>query len=245
MWRVEHLDEVDSTNTWLGVRARAGAVEGLVVFADFQTAGRGRRDRQWASAPGSSLLCSILLRPPLGADQLQLAVAAVALAIRAALVRLCGLRPQLKWPNDLVVGRAKLAGLLAEMVATDDGWAVVVGCGINLSARPDLTAATCVLEAAGVNLSARALLDIVLEELEGRREHLESDGGRTLLRAEYDGALVTRGQLVRVETPDHYYVGVAEGVDANGQLVVEVDGVSMTFSAGDVVHLRMPVGDAP
>ena len=106
VWRIEHFDVIDSTNTWVGERALEGAPEGLVAVADFQSAGRGRLDRRWESPPSASLLCSILLRPDVAPDQLQLVVACVALAARAALVRLCGVRPALKWPNDLIVGDA-------------------------------------------------------------------------------------------------------------------------------------------
>ena len=124
-----------------------GAPEGLVALADFQTAGRGRLDRRWESPPGASLLCSILLRAPVAPDELQLVVAAVALSARAAIVRLSGVRPDLKWPNDLIVGDAKLAGLLAEIVSSGDGLAAVVGIGVNLTYDgPDDVDATSVLE---------------------------------------------------------------------------------------------------
>jgi BirA family transcriptional regulator, biotin operon repressor / biotin---[acetyl-CoA-carboxylase] ligase len=96
VWRIERFDVIDSTNTWVAARAVEGAPEGLVATADFQSAGRGRMDRRWESPPGASLLCSILLRPDVGPDQLQLVVAGVALAARAALVRMCGVRPALK-----------------------------------------------------------------------------------------------------------------------------------------------------
>jgi BirA family biotin operon repressor/biotin-[acetyl-CoA-carboxylase] ligase len=125
VWRLEHFAEIDSTNTWTVARALEGADEGVVAFADFQSAGRGRLDRTWESPPGASLLCSILLRPIIGPDQLQLVVASVALAARAALVRLCGVRPSLKWPNDLIVGDSKIAGLLAELVSNERGTALL------------------------------------------------------------------------------------------------------------------------
>ena len=83
--------------------------------------------------PARRCLCSILLRPDVGPDQLQLVVAGVALAARAALVRLSGVRPDLKWPNDLIVSDKKIAGLLAEIVSVDDRLAVVVGIGVNLT----------------------------------------------------------------------------------------------------------------
>jgi BirA family biotin operon repressor/biotin-[acetyl-CoA-carboxylase] ligase len=242
IWRVEHFKEIDSTNSWLAAQARSGAPEGLVAYCDFQSAGRGRLDRQWHAPPRSSLLCSILLRPNLSVDQLQLVVGAVALSIRAALVRLCGLRPGLKWPNDLVVGDEKLAGLLAEIVTTPEGPAAVVGLGLNLTESPQDVAATDVLHETGITLSARGLLDIFLEELEWRYLEILHDHGRVELRREYERALVTLGHTVRVERADGDLVGEALGVDECGRLIVDVEGQEMVFSTGDVVHVRPHLG---
>jgi BirA family transcriptional regulator, biotin operon repressor / biotin---[acetyl-CoA-carboxylase] ligase len=239
VWRVEHFDEIDSTNTYLKDRVSDDLAEGHVVIADFQRAGRGRLDRQWVSPPRASLLCSILLRPPLEAGQLQLVVAAVALAARTALERLSGLRAQLKWPNDLVVGENKLAGVLAEVIETGHGFAVVVGLGVNLTYEgPDDVLATSVRRETGLTIVPRALLDILLEELESRRERLASEEGRVQLRREYERALSTIGSFVRVEQHDAIFVGRALGVDDEGRLLVDVEGVTKTFGVGDVVHVR-------
>ncbi|MGI8686136.1 MAG: biotin--[acetyl-CoA-carboxylase] ligase, partial [Acidimicrobiales bacterium] len=134
---------VDSTNRVALDLARAGAPGGVVVVAGHQTAGRGRHGRTWDAAPGSSLLLSVLHRPgpalppdrssrpdpALPSDRSHLAVAAVSLAARQACWSAAGFTPALKWPNDLVVGDAKLAGVLAEVA----GDAVVVGLGLNVS----------------------------------------------------------------------------------------------------------------
>ncbi|MCU1363725.1 MAG: biotin/acetyl-CoA-carboxylase ligase [Acidimicrobiaceae bacterium] len=239
VWRVEHFEEIDSTNTYLKELVSDDCAEGRVVIADFQRAGRGRLDRQWVSPPRGSLLCSILLRPPLEAHQLQLVVAAVALATRTALERLSGLRAQLKWPNDLVVAENKLAGLLAEVIETAQGFAVVVGLGVNLTYEgPDDVPATSVRAETGLTIVPRGLLDILLEELEGRRQCLDSDEGRATLRREYERALSTIGSLVRVEQHDATFVGRAVGVDDEGRLLVDVAGAITTFEVGDVVHVR-------
>ena len=239
IWRIEHFTEIDSTNTWVGARARDGAEEGLVAVADFQRAGRGRMDRTWEAPSSSSLLCSILVRPVLHTDELQLVVAAVALAARAAIVRLSAVRPSLKWPNDLIVGDAKLAGVLAEIVTSDAALGVVVGLGVNLTFDgPENVNATSVRAQSGVTLTPSALLDIVLEELEPRRARLDTPEGRETLRDEYRRALVTIGQHVRIERRSDVLVGVAVGVDASGQLLIDVDGVETVLSAGDVIHLR-------
>jgi BirA family biotin operon repressor/biotin-[acetyl-CoA-carboxylase] ligase len=244
VWRIEHFDVIDSTNTWLADRALEGAPEGLVAVADFQSAGRGRLDRRWESPPGASLLCSILLRPDVAPDQLQLVVACVALAARAALVRLSGVRPALKWPNDLIVGDAKIAGLLAEIVAVDERLAVVVGIGVNLTHEgPANVVSTSVLVESGVTITPPALLDILLDELETRRVLLDSSGGQSTLREEYQRALITLGQLVRVERTNDVLVGLATSVDEFGQLIVVVDGHDVAVTVGDVVHVRAHVGE--
>ncbi len=239
VWRVEHFEEIDSTNSYLKQRAVEGCPEGLVALADFQTAGRGRLDRAWISPARSSLLCSVVLRPPLVADDLQLVVAAVALAVRQALERLSGLRAELKWPNDLIVGHRKLGGLLAEIVGTADGYAVVVGLGLNLTfGGPEEVEATSVRAETGVTLEPRGVLDLVLEELEARRVQLETVSGRAALRADYERALATIGKDVRIEQHDGTVEGRAHGVDSAGHLLVEVGGEIRAFGVGDVVHLR-------
>jgi BirA family biotin operon repressor/biotin-[acetyl-CoA-carboxylase] ligase len=238
VWRVRHFDEIDSTNTWVASQALEGEPEGLVAVADYQTRGRGRRERTWEAAPRSALLCSVLLRPRLDLDDLQLGVAAVSLALRAAMVRLCGVRPDLKWPNDLMVGEAKVGGVLAEVVATTEGPALVVGFGVNLTDHPE--GATNVRAEAGVTITVPAMMDTVLEELEPRRAQLDVAEGRASLRAEYERALATLGRRVRVELAFETHEGEARGVDAAGRLVVDVDGSERTFAAGDVVHLRSP-----
>jgi BirA family transcriptional regulator, biotin operon repressor / biotin---[acetyl-CoA-carboxylase] ligase len=243
VWRIEHFDVIDSTNTWLSERALEGAPEGLVAVADFQSAGRGRLDRRWESPPGASLLCSILLRPDVAPDQLQLVVACVALAARAALVRLSGVRPTLKWPNDLIVGDAKLAGLLAEIVAVDERLAIVVGIGVNLTHEgPVDVVSTSVRTVAGVTITAAALLDIVLDELETRRALLDSVEGQATLRDEYHRALSTLGEQVRVERTNDTIVGLATSVDEFGQLIVVSDDEEVVITVGDVVHVRAHEG---
>jgi BirA family biotin operon repressor/biotin-[acetyl-CoA-carboxylase] ligase len=237
VWRVEHFDEIDSTNTY--VKDRAAEPEGLVALADFQTAGRGRMDRSWVAPPRSSLLCSILLAPGLESDQLQLVVALVALSARSALERLSGLRAALKWPNDLVMGGDKLAGLLAEIVTHSHELRVVVGIGVNLTYEgPEDVAATSVLAQTGLTIAPRALLDILLEEIDSRRALLNDAGGRRALREEYVGALATIGQRVRIEQTDATLYGLAVGVDEAGRLLVDSDGLIQAFSVGDVVHVR-------
>jgi BirA family biotin operon repressor/biotin-[acetyl-CoA-carboxylase] ligase len=230
---VRWFDSLDSTNRYLLDEARRGAPEGLVAVADFQTAGRGRRGREWVAPPGASLLVSVLLRPALAQEQTSLVTMACGVAMVDAVARVAGFTPRLKWPNDLVVGDRKLVGILAER----DGDAVVVGAGVNVEwqafpAELTETATACNLEA-GHSVDRRELLDAFLAELDRRYADLDAVVG------EYRARLATLGRRVRVEGPDGDLVGRAVGIGAAGQLQVEVDGGAVVeVRVGDVVHLR-------
>ena len=136
--------QIDSTNRYLLDEARAGAPEGAVAVADYQSAGRGRLGRRWEAPPGSNLLVSVLLRPRLAVEELHLCTVAVALAAAGACERGAGVVPDLKWPNDLMVGGRKLGGILAEALPAGTGAAgaggstpaVVVGLGLNVRWPP-------------------------------------------------------------------------------------------------------------
>ena len=228
---MRHLPEVGSTNREALDVARAGAPEGVVVVARFQTAGRGRHGRTWDAAPGSSLLVSVLLRPGpgLAPSRLHLAVAAVALAARDACSSVAGFVPDLKWPNDLVVGDAKLAGILAEVEAD----AVVVGLGLNVSALgPWPPGAVSASQVAGRSVDPDALLEGVLAGVSSRF------GRWADVASEYRRACATLGRAVRVETADGFFTGTAADVSDDGHLLVDVGMCLRTVTAADVIHLR-------
>jgi len=241
LWRRESFKEIPSTNTYLVERARAGEPAGLVVRADFQSAGRGRLDRKWEAPPRSGLMVSILLRPELPESARHLANIAVALAAREAVLILSGVRPDLKWPNDLLLDGRKVGGLLAEFVVDENNEsAIVVGCGINLTwDGPPEVHATSLRTASGVTISLENLLDMILRSLDTRSHDLNSEEGRQRLQAEYRDALVTLGQSVRVQTGRGDIFGVATDVDSDGRLsVLDAVGGQHLVSIGDVVHLR-------
>jgi BirA family biotin operon repressor/biotin-[acetyl-CoA-carboxylase] ligase len=238
-WRIRRFDTIDSTNRVVLDEARAGADEGLVAVADHQLAGRGRRGRSWTAPPGSSLLVSVLLRPRVAAERAPVVTMATALALAAAVERVAGFAPRLKWPNDLVVGDRKLAGLLAEADVSSDGElrAVVVGAGCNIeweSFPPELadTATACNVEA-GHAVDRQAVLEAFLDDLAARMQEL----GR--VPADYRARLATLGRSVRVDLGDRVIKGTATDDDAAGRLVVTTaGGTTETVTAGDVVHLR-------
>jgi BirA family transcriptional regulator, biotin operon repressor / biotin---[acetyl-CoA-carboxylase] ligase len=238
IWRIEEFPEIDSTNTWLKEKARLGEPAGLVARADYQSAGRGRLDRTWEAPTRSGLLASLLVRPSVTIEDFYLVSVVVALSARTALVRLCGLQPSLKWPNDLIVGDAKLGGILGEGVVDEQGGrAAVVGIGLNLTwPGPPGVGGTCVRDVAGVTIEPRAMLDALLDEVDPRLVQLEH--GRDLLIAEFTDALSTLGRVVRVEAATGTREGVAESIDEHGRLCVRTDDGLHPYAAGDVVHLR-------
>ena len=136
------LDEIDSTNKYAMKLAREGAPEGTVVFTAYQTAGRGRMNRSWLSSRGENLLTSVILRPKQNIETIQrisLAVAVILLEATQSYLKKYGF-PQLdlhlKWPNDLLVGEKKLAGILTESILRESTVeAVITGIGMNLNFR--------------------------------------------------------------------------------------------------------------
>ncbi len=238
-WDVRRFEEIDSTNAYLRREARAGAPEGLVAVADHQSAGRGRMDRRWESPAGASLLVSVLLRPEFDPSELHLCTAAVALAAAEACRRTAGVRPVIKWPNDLLVGEAKLAGVLAEAEFLSGACALVVGLGLNVAwPGPDGVGGTCLNDLSTTPVDRVALLDALLAALSARRALLDEASGRQEVAAELRQRCATLGQRVRVELAAEAVVGVAVEVDDAGHLVVQTASGPHTVSAGDVVHLR-------
>jgi BirA family biotin operon repressor/biotin-[acetyl-CoA-carboxylase] ligase len=225
-FRVEVLASTGSTNAVVAGRARAGEPHGLVVVAEEQTDGRGRLDRSWVSPPQAGLTFSVLLRPSLEPEQLGWVPLWGGLAVAQALREVAEVDAVLKWPNDVLAGDRKVAGLLAE--AVDGG--VVLGIGLNVTTRrdelPNDQATSLLLEGATVT-DRDTLLKAVLRALAGVLGDRDATSYRALCS--------TLGREVRVDLPGGTSVqGVAEAVDEQGRLVVD----GTPYAAGDVVHLR-------
>lgn len=239
------LDRAPSTNALLAEQARRGEPSGAVLVAEHQTAGRGRLDRTWEAPARAGLTVSVLLRPgPVPAQRWGWLPLLTGVAVVDALGEVApGLDAGLKWPNDVLVGERKLAGLLVERVEGPDGPGAVVGIGLNVSTTADElpvpTATSLLLE--GVRVDRTDLLVALLEHL-GRRYQawVEAAGDARLgLRAAYRERCRTLGQAVTVELPAGRQREVtAVDVAEDGALVVEAAGVRSEVRAGDVVHVR-------
>jgi BirA family transcriptional regulator, biotin operon repressor / biotin---[acetyl-CoA-carboxylase] ligase len=235
---VRWVDETTSTNADVLALARDGAPEGVVVAADHQTAGRGRRDRAWLAPARSSLLVSVLLRPP--ADRAGLCTFAAGVAMSLAIADVAGVPARLKWPNDVVVDDRKLGGILAEAEwSRGPDVAVVVGVGVNVewpTDRPHDLAATAVAlnDLVDGTVDREDLLVAFVRRLDERYP----PEPQTLLD-EWRVRSATLGRRVRVEIEGGSIVGTAVDVGVDGRLRVgQDDGRTVDVSAGDVVHLR-------
>jgi BirA family biotin operon repressor/biotin-[acetyl-CoA-carboxylase] ligase len=242
-WQVRRFEEIDSTNSYLLERARQGDPEGLVAVADHQTAGRGRLERRWESPPGANVLASVLLRPDCNADDLHLCTGALGLSALDACAEVAGVEAQLKWPNDLLVGTAKLAGILAEAEFSAGPPAVVAGIGLNVAwPGPPGAGGTCLndLSEGKSPLDRNLLLEHLLAALASRRPLLDEAAGRRQLADEVRARCATLGQEVLVVLPAEEFSGRAVAIDDAGRLLVNTGVGQRAVTAGDVVHLRGP-----
>jgi BirA family biotin operon repressor/biotin-[acetyl-CoA-carboxylase] ligase len=228
--------------------AAAGEPEGATVVAEEQTEGRGRLGRVWVAPPGSSLLISVVLRPPVAREAVWLTVAAAGAALAGAVdeVAPAAGRAGLKWPNDLELGGRKAAGLLAEAHLDGDRLAaVLLGMGVNVGQGPGdfppevADRATSVSLAAGTPVDRAVLLAAWAGRfLDGYADLSASRPGPVL--AAYRRRLATVGQRVRVDRiGTDPVVGTAVDLTATGGLVVQTaSGARVEVVAGDVQHLR-------
>jgi BirA family transcriptional regulator, biotin operon repressor / biotin---[acetyl-CoA-carboxylase] ligase len=241
------FDEIGSTNDEAADRCGAtGATpahaEGLVVLADRQTAGRGRRGHTWFSPPGAGLYVSVVLQPsraradPERATILLTLMAGVALAegIRQA----TGLHVDLKWPNDLQVSRRKLGGILAEASRNGVGDAVIVGYGINVSSTsfpPELRDRASSLESElGRAIDRHHVLVETLAALARRYADLLDGRFDAILEAWRGLAPAASGARVTWTTLDGTRTGITAGIDDRGALLVQTDGRIERIVSGEL-----------
>jgi BirA family biotin operon repressor/biotin-[acetyl-CoA-carboxylase] ligase len=237
-------EELPSTSERAKELAEEGAAHGEVVIAEAQTAGRGRRGRTWVSPARKNLYLSVVLRPdlpPQRAPELTL-LGSVAVC---EVVREAGVDAAIKWPNDILTGSRKLAGILTEMAADPDRiqW-VVLGVGVNLNAVPEdfppelQEEATSLLIARGGPVPRALFAAALLARLEAWLERHAEEGFRPIREA-WRALSGTLGRQVRVASRDAEIVGVAEDIDDAGALLVRTSAGVVRVLAGDV-HLVRP-----
>lgn len=236
---IDVLPSVDSTNTWLTARAKAGAPAGAVCLAEAQSAGRGRSGRHWHSPAGANLYLSLLWRFGFAPAQLSGLSLAVGVAVVHALERFGVADIGLKWPNDVVAGGRKLGGVLLEFGGESGGPChVVIGIGINLHMPASAVTAidqpwTDFAALGGGAVSRNRLAATLIGELAATCRRF-ADSGFAAFTAEWQRYDIAMGQAVRLSWPGHAVEGVARGVDATGALLLEADGTCRSFAVGEL-----------
>ncbi len=217
--------------------ARQGERGPLWITAERQTAGHGRRGREWVSEPGNLYASLLLTNPALAEFWPQLAFVA-ALAIHDAVVEVApALRSKLaiKWPNDLLLSGAKFAGILIEGESGGEG-VVVLGIGVNCTSHPAIADHPATdLAAAGASVTPEALFCVLSSKVVGRLAQWNCGEGFTTVRADWLVRAVGLGQEIVVRLPDRELVGIFEDLDERGALILRrSDGSAATITAGDV-----------
>ena len=235
---LECFESVDSTNSYLKRIAAEGAPDGAVAVADEQTAGRGRRGRSFSSSPGRGVYLSALLRPQLAPEKILPLTALGAVAACDAVERTCGVRPQIKWTNDLVLNGKKLSGTLTELSLEGESGALqyaVIGIGVNCNNASELRdVATSLYLETGKRVQRAALAAALIEELDKLYAALQSGDTASYLTA-YRRDCLTLGREVQLLWQDVKEKVTALDVDDQFGLVVRrADGTVETIRTGEV-----------
>lgn len=231
------LSSTESTNDDALAAAKAGAPHGALFGAETQTAGRGRRGNAWVSTPGAGLWFSVLLRPGFAPELAPLVPLCAGLGLRAACAGVIDQPLLVKWPNDLLAGESKLAGILVEGQLQGAALgAVIVGVGVNVAQRefPEPLAgfATSLALLGAAALRRERLLASILRELEARLALLEA-GNIDAITRELSAHDALSGRRIRIEGR----TGVARGIDAAGRLLLELDGGEIAACSSGHVEL--------
>lgn len=235
-----YLDCVDSTNNYAKWIAEEGAADGTLVMADEQTGGKGRRGRGWETPGGVNIAMTLLLRPRIQPEHASRLTLLMAIAVAQGIRSVTGLDAGIKWPNDVVVHGKKVCGILTEMSAEVDYINyVVIGTGINVNQEsfPEeirhIAGSLCV--ELGEKISRAELAASIMEALERIYEIFLRTEDLSELYKEYNEICVNRGHAIRVLEPKQEYNGTTDGINENGELVVQKEnGETVCVYAGEV-----------
>ncbi len=243
--KIHYFETLDSTNSQAYQLALNGAEEGEMVVAESQERGKGRLGRHWFSPPFLNLYLSVVLRPNISPHQASLITLMAAVATADAIQKFSGLLPLIKWPNDILLGGRKVAGLLNEIQSEMDRiHFVILGIGINLNMDEKMfskeieSVATSLKIEMGQTISRKNFLQSLLQELENWYTIFMKQGSAMILEAWRDRAQL-KGRRVKVTSFGETWIGMAVDVDTEGALILEMtDGKRKRVVAGDVEYSK-------
>ncbi len=242
------FDSLESTNIEAIEQAKRGAGEGLCIVADQQSSGRGRSGRAWVSEKAAGLYFSIVLRPKIESEFLPLITLMAAVAVYDLLENLYLIKPDIKWPNDVLVNEEKICGILAETVETNKGRAVVVGIGINLDSSKlpvDITlTATSIKSETGQIPERNELLTALTKYFDYFYNILEGVGGaKSICEHWTTRSTYSENKSVKVSLENEILYGITKGLEPNGGLrILTEQGNLKVIHAGDIERIR-PTSD--
>ena len=222
---IVYKEVTSSTNADVRRMAEDGAKNGLLVVADGQTLGKGRRGREWESPKGTNLYFSMLLKPNFSPDKASMVTLVAAYSVAAVIRENTGLDAKIKWPNDIVVDKKKVCGILTEMsMERDYIHHIVVGIGINVNEEEfpselEGMATSLKNEKGSIVSRANLLSDILLQFETDYATFLEAESLKPFVD-EYNKMLVNKGSLVKVLDPKGEFSGIAGGISEDGMLIV-------------------------
>ncbi len=241
--RIHHFFKIDSTNNVAMRLAEQGEAHGAIVLAEEQTGGRGRAGRSWVSEKSTGIYCTILLRPAIPPAHAPLLTLVAGLAARDAVAEELVSTPDIRWPNDLLVGGRKFAGILTEMHAEPDRiHYAVVGIGINVNQSkmpPELAEIATSLKIETKKTHSRfELLIRLLRHFDRYYNQFLSDGAQPIVRRFAEVSSYFRGKRVRITTSTETFTGTTAGLEPSGVLRVARDDRSATelVLSGDVAE---------
>lgn len=222
---VHFAKETDSTNNWAKNLSRQGAPHGTLAAAEFQSAGKGRMGRVWKAPEGSSVMMSLLLRPDFAPQYASMLTLVMGLSVAQAVEDL-DIRTSIKWPNDVVVSRKKICGILTEM-GLEEGRIreVVIGTGINVNTEifPEelQDKATSLFLETGKRFDRNRLIGLVMEKFENNYEKFIRTCDLSLMMEDYNKLLANKGKQVRILDKNQPFEGIALGINEAGELLVQ------------------------
>jgi BirA family transcriptional regulator, biotin operon repressor / biotin---[acetyl-CoA-carboxylase] ligase len=238
-----HFLRIDSTNTQARIWAVAGAPEGALVLSEYQAQGKGRLNRLWQSPPGKNLLFSLILRPDWPPSMAFYGTVLASVSLCRTIQEIAGITAGIKWPNDLYVGDKKLAGILTEFSLDQECLEyMIIGIGLNCNwappeTPPDGQPATSLLRESGQEISRLLLLTRFLSHSETLYQRCAREG-IGFLREEWNRYSLVNRRRVKLIGSQGDWIGLAQGIDEYGGLILLLDdGRKKTFLTGDV-HLR-------